>query len=445
MTTSFNTQTPTQKADETIRTILQSQWDGVGALRIDSPPGAGKTYIVELLAAQSLELLKERCMIATQTNAQALDLARRLASGFGRLTIHLFCRDGLPLPDELVALPNLCVIHQTQQLPSGPCVVIANGAKWSWVGDGVEPFDLQIVDEAFQMPDFRFHQIAGLARRVVLIGDPGQIGPVITCEIERWRDDPAGPHVPCPCALLHRYPSVAHIRLPVSRRLPADTVRFIQPAFYPEMAFEALTGACERALLAGPSRGDGLDRAIDGAAKGHTLQLLTLPARVTGEMDEALTASIVALIERLLSRGTRIIDRGVERKLTPEMIGVACAHVVQVSAVRERLGAAFDGLYVETSDRFQGLERPVMIVQHPLSGRADADAFHLDAGRLCVMLSRHRNACFVLSRAGLLEMLTRHAPGGERILDIEEDTEYEGWKAHHALLSSLVAEGRVLV
>jgi len=37
-----------------------------------------------------------------------------------------------------------------------------------------------------------------------------------------------------------------------------------------------------------------------------------------------------------------------------------------------------------------------MFVQHPLSGRADATDFHLDAGRLCVLLSGHRVACWIL-------------------------------------------------
>jgi hypothetical protein len=42
-----------------------------------------------------------------------------------------------------------------------------------------------------------------------------------------------------------------------------------------------------------------------------------------------------------------------------------------------------------------------MLVYHPLSGRVDASAFHLDAGRLCVALSRHRVVCFVFARAGI--------------------------------------------
>jgi hypothetical protein len=69
-----------------------------------------------------------------------------------------------------------------------------------------------------------------LARRVVLVGDPGQIPPVVACAVERWRGNPAGPHVACPKALLTRHPDVPRLALPVSRRLVPDTVRLVQVA-----------------------------------------------------------------------------------------------------------------------------------------------------------------------------------------------------------------------
>ncbi len=85
-----------------------------------------------------------------------------------------------------------------------------------------------------------------------------------------------------------------------------------------------------------------------------------------------------------------------------------------------------------------------MLVHHPLSGRADAGAFHLDAGRLCVMLSRHRIACFVVGRAGMEAMLLRHAPAGDRIPGLAEDPEFEGWRAHLSLLAQLREERRLV-
>jgi AAA domain-containing protein len=436
---------PATIADEAVREILRTQWNGERAIRLDSPPGAGKTRVVEYLAVQALGQLDESCMVVTQTNEQAFDLARRLARGYSKLQFTLFLKKDLVVPRDVLALRNLHLVRKTADLPAGPCVVISNATKWSWVSeDHLTSFDCQIVDEAFQLPDYRFHQIAGLAERVVLVGDPGQIAPVVTCEIERWKCDPAGPQIACPRALLKRHPGVRQIKLPVSRRLVPDTVDFIQPAFYPELAFTALSARGERGLRV-PVRGAmPIDGAIDLAARGASLVALELPAIVTGEVDEELACAVVSLITRLLQRRTELYDGDTEQRITAAMIGVTCAHVSQVNAIRERLPADLSEVLVETSDRFQGLERPVMVIHHPLSGRVDATLFHLDAGRLCVMASRHRIACFVVSRRGVEDLLLRYAPSGERVLGLEEDSEFSGWSAHLFIARRLRERDRVI-
>lgn len=437
--------TTQELADAAVRQVLETQWAGLPAVRLDSPPGAGKTGIVERLAVQSLALLHERCMIATQTNEQAFDLSRRLAYGFPRHSFFLLRRKNLTLPLDLEQAGNLSVVERFDQVPAGPCVVIANASKWSWIQHHQQTFDLQIVDEAFQLPDFRFHQIAGLARRFVLVGDPGQISPVIGCEIERWRCDPAGPHIPCPVSLTNRRDGVLRLSLPVSRRLVQDTVDFVQPAFYPNLNFAALTPNGERTLaVARPISGrKRVDRALDAAEVGASLSFLELPARITGELDEELAAALVEMAERIIERSARIRESGTSRPVTAAMIGVVCAHVSQVNAVRERLPDYLSEVLVETADRFQGLEREITFIHHPLSGRADASEFHLDAGRLCVMLSRHRTACWILGRSGIRAQLLRYSPSGDRLLGIDEDPEYEGWRAHMQLMSSLESRGRI--
>jgi superfamily I DNA and/or RNA helicase len=305
-------------------------------------------------------------------------------------------------------------------------------------------FDLQIVDEAFQLPDYRFHMIAGLAKRIILVGDPGQIHPVITCDVDRWRSDPAGPHVPCPKALLARHPRVPRLSLPVSRRLGPDTVSIVQPAFYPDLSFTALAQSGDRQLITGIKGVTVIDRVIDAVSASADIAMLQLPARITGELDEELSDIIVRLIKRLFERQTLIVDEGQSKLLKPAMVGVVCAHVSQVHVVQERLPSGLSDILVETSDRFQGLERSVILVYHPLSGRSDGSSFHMDAGRVCVMLSRHRNACILVARCGIEEMLFRYAPQGNRALGVAEDEEFTGWYAHHTLLEQLEQRGRVI-
>lgn len=425
------------EADDAVRAVLEAQWRGVPATRGDAPPGSGKTGLVERAAALSLGVLHERCAVATTTNEQCFDLARRLARAYPRLGFVLWVSEKLELPGDLRALANLAIATDVGALPAGPCVVLANAAKWSWLRGSVAPFDLLVVDEAFQLPDYRYQQIAGLARRQLLVGDPGQIAPVIASPIERWRCDPAGPHVPCPEALVARRPDVLRVRLPVSRRLVADTVAVVQPAFYPALPFAAATPDGARALRFDVSGTLPADRALDLAAQGASLVLAELPARVTGEADDDLSRALAAMVARGFARGATVLDEGREAPLRPEDVGVVCAHVTQVNAVRALLPAGCERVLVETAERFQGLERAVMFVHHPLSGRAAFSDFQLDAGRLCVMTSRHRVACVLLARAGLDARLARHAPVGDRVLGRARDDEHAGWTAHRTLLGAL--------
>lgn len=423
-------------ADEALREVLRSQYLRLPALILDSPPGAGKTGVVVRLAAQALAVLEERCMVVTQTNRQSFDVARRLACGFPRLAFTLFCSADLTLPADLKVRGNLRVVHKTEELPSGPCVVLANAKKWAWVSEACEGFDCQLIDEAYQLHDAGFHLIAGLAERVVLVGDPGQIDPVVSCEVERWTDDPAGPHRPCPTALLARYPDLPRMALPISRRLVADTVSVVQPAFYPDLPFAALCDQEDRGLEL--AEGASQDcQLLRRACDGESLLLYELPEKLTGEVDEDLADAMVSLIHRLCSGEVLVRDGASPAPLLPDQIGVVCAHVSQVSAVRERLSEDFAEVLVETSNRFQGLERAVILVHHPLSGRATPRDFHLDAGRLCVMLSRHRVACFVFARAGIEEHLRQDLPQSDRVLGAEEDPAFDGWRAQEAVMRAL--------
>jgi hypothetical protein len=231
------------------------------------------------------------------------------------------------------------------------------------------------------------------------------------------------------------------LALPVSRRLNEDTVSLIQPAFYPDMPFRAMSRDRSVAFrIAGIMP---FDAALDGVAAGASIVMVELPPQITGEADGELAQELVTSIFRLLRRRAWMSDDGRVRDVTPADIGVVCAHVSQVNAVRERLGPDLTEVFVETANRFQGIERPFMFVHHPLSGRADATAFHLDAGRLCVMLSRHRIGCWIFGRQGITEQLTRFAPAGDRALGIDEDLEYRGWRAHLTLLLALSEADRL--
>ena len=92
---------------------------------------------------------------------------------------------------------------------------------------------------------------------------------------------------------------------------------------------------------------------------------------------------------------------------------------------------------VDTANRLQGLEFEVVVAWHPLAGLPDVDAFHLDPGRLCVMLTRPAHACIVVGRASDSQLLNGVAPSTPAFLSYQEESLLDGWEAHRAVLDHL--------
>ncbi|MEY9861000.1 hypothetical protein ABH935_006638 [Catenulispora sp. GAS73] len=67
--------------------------------------------------------------------------------------------------------------------------------------------------------------------------------------------------------------------------------------------------------------------------------------------------------------------------------------------------AGAERIVVDNANRLQGRNFEITVVWHPLSGRRDATEFHLKAGRLSVLTSRHRQSCIVVARDGIRELL----------------------------------------
>ncbi|MHC5908157.1 hypothetical protein ACVNF4_30375, partial [Streptomyces sp. S6] len=87
-------------------------------------------------------------------------------------------------------------------------------------------------------------------------------------------------------------------------------------------------------------------------------------------------------------------------------------------------------------NRLQGMEFDVTVILHPLSGRPDATAFHLETGRLCVLTSRHRHACVVVCREGVGDLLDDY-PSTEPVQLGTLVKFPDGWEANHSVLEHL--------
>src|SRR5690606_2286591 len=63
-----------------------------------------------------------------------------------------------------------------------------------------------------------------------------------------------------------------------------------------------------------------------------------------------------------------------------------------------------DGVTVDTAERLQGRQADLVFAWHPASGMQASSDFQRDAGRLCVMLSRHKYGAVLVYRDGTLDL-----------------------------------------
>jgi hypothetical protein len=81
----------------------------------------------------------------------------------------------------------------------------------------------------------------------------------------------------------------------------------------------------------------------------------------------------------------------------------------------------------------------VVNVWHPLAGLPEADGFNLDPGQLCVLLTRHRQACIVVGRAGDHEILEdQPPPSTPAYLGWDPDPLLDGWEVHRQVCVEMV-------
>ncbi|WP_411069306.1 AAA domain-containing protein [Streptomyces sp. cmx-4-25] len=429
---------PSAEAGRATAAILADTLHGTSrGVVVDSPPGAGKSTLV-VRAALELAAAGRPLMVVAQTNAQVDDLVLRLAEKEPDLAVgRLHSSDSDPYDKALDDLENVRKSAKAGDLAGLP-VVISTAAKWGHVKN-VEPWAHAIVDEAYQMRSDALLAVAGLFERALFVGDPGQLDPFSVVGAEQWAGLTYDPSASAVSTLLAHNPELPQHRLPVSWRLPASAAPLVSDAFYPYTPFRSGTGHGDRKLSFGvPSDGSGPDRVLDEAAESGW-GLLELPARHTPRTDPEAVGAIALMVRRLLDRGGAAVSERAERPvpLTPDRIAVGTAHRDQAAAVRAALAdLGVAGVTVDTANRLQGREYDVTVVLHPLSGRPDATAFHLETGRLCVLASRHRHACVVVCRAGVTDLLDEH-PSTEPVRLGAVVSFPDGWEANHAVLSHL--------
>lgn len=416
---------------------------------VDSPPGAGKSTLV-LRAAAELADAGERVMVLGQTNEQVDDLVARLAAGRPDLLAGRLCAASYVVSDRVMRA-GVRLGTAPGDLQECP-VVFGTAAKWATVNDAAlarpagpdrPPVDgawpWAIIDEAYQMRSDLLLRVGGLFRRALFVGDPGQLDPFSLVDTERWTGLPWDPMSSAVAVMLAHNAGVVPVHtLPVSWRLPASAAPVVSEAFYPFTGFTSAAADADRSLRwsSAPLRPGPLDEALRVAAESGWA-LYELPHRHTLRTDREAVAACAGLAARALERGAVAVSDGDSMPLTQERIAIGTAHRDQALAVRGALaGLGVPGVVADTANRLQGREFDLVIVLHPLSGRRDATAFHLEAGRLCVLTSRHRQACVVVARAGIPALLDAH-PSAEPV-HLGVPVKFpDGWEANQAIMAHL--------
>ena len=400
---------------------------------VDSPPGAGKSTLV-VRAAGVLAEAGDPLMIVAQTNEQVDDLIARLAVASPGLSVGRLSAVDYTASDRVRGHPMCRVGAKVGDL-GAPSVTIATAAKWATVAEGTWPW--AIVDEAYQMRSDALLRVASRFSRALFVGDPGQLDPFSTVELDRWTGLSWDPMLSAVAVLLRHNPHLPVHRLPVSWRLPFSAAPVVASAFYPFTGFRSGTGPADRKLDFSVPPSEPEDAVLDtAAATGWGLH--ELPPRFTIRTDAEAAEACARLAARALSRGGVTTSESGVSALTPDRIAIGAAHRDQAAAIRSFLPPSAAGVTVDTANRLQGREYDLTVVLHPLSGRQDATAFHLESGRLCVLTSRHRHACVVVARAGIAELLDAH-PSTEPVhLNVPAKFP-DGWEANQSMLAHLAA------
>jgi hypothetical protein len=409
---------------------------------VTAPAGAGKSHLVATAVGRARRR-QLRVAVAAPTNDQAFGLVRTIACLHTGQTVTFIPASAISLPEPILHLPGV------QQLPAaetrGEPLVVGTLSKLgdAFARGSLTPFDVLLIDESYQADSAKYFAAAGLAPLHLLVGDGGQISPFAkVADPGRWRGLAEDPLQTAVGVLRRNHPATPVYGMPITRRLDARAVRIAQ-LFYPSLPFApaVLPGVRQLRLRKGPAGGHRVfDQALDLAAREGWAHVELPQAAVLPADPEAVNV-LAGLVQRLFDRDPQVCcERGPRlADLRPEQVAVGVSHNDQKDLLRFALDArGLGGVVVETANKFQGLEFEVVFVWHPLAGLPEADGFHLDPGRLCVLLTRHRQACVVVGRVGDRELLDEQLPPPTAAyLGWDPDPLLDGWEVHREVFMAL--------
>jgi hypothetical protein len=431
--------------EDAIRIDLSARTHQQAAVVAVAPAGAGKSHFVGATAGQ-LRQQDLRIAVAAPTNQQAHNLVEKITQLNPGLPVAFVHAEGRELPPALAAVPGVTQPSAAAAQAQGDPLVVATVDKFAdaFTRTGLGGFDVLVLDEAFQADAARYYSAGHVATSHLLVGDSGQLDPFSTLpDATYWRGGPEDPLQTAVGVLIRNHPDTPVHRMPITRRLDPRAVP-VAHQFYPGHQFEAAVRTGIRELRFSPP-GPGrralavVDRALDEAAVTGWAHVL-LPGVPVLSADPATGELIRDLLLRMFNRQARTVceNNTVLTDLRQADVAVGVSHNDQRDLVRALLDeSGLSSVAVETANRLQGLTFQFVVAWHPLAGEAGTDAFHLDPGRLCVLLTRHRHGCIVVGRDTDIALLERVPPATPGYLGWDPDPVLNGWEAHEGVFRLL--------
>lgn len=349
---------------------LYQVWSGRDVVVVKSPPGAGKSTLICKALAQLHKRSDMKVVLATPTRRGAFELAGRLGDTLGkapngdaRVYMGMQLKPGESIGDNVAKHGQPSTLKRRIEVRT-----IASCAA------NPPECDVLVIDEAYQAVFAQVAHAAEGAAQLFMVGDPGQIGPVVQSDTTAWASMAAGPHMRAP-EVFEQDRNAFVLRLPSTYRIGPVTAEAIAPLYN----FPFDSARPERYL-------------VDGA--GQPLpEIRSAQVNADGEFDMTMLERVAK--EAVAFVGMTVVEitptGPVSRRLDGSDVAVVVARSGQestVNAMLRRLGNHTETITVGTADRLQGGQWHAVVAVDTLMGSDQVDDFRTGPGRLCVMASR---------------------------------------------------------
>lgn len=378
--------------------VLARVWRGERLTIVDSPPGGGKTELVVTVVSHLATRASLNVLVATPTKAQALSLTDRLSAQIPLGDIHTEIK-GTDSP-------------YVKRLGHSPAVTITTLAKCKFIDR--TPFDVIVVDEAYQATHADVTAASAGINQVLLVGDPGQIGPVVTMDTSIWAGQKDAPHLQAP-TVAGRSAETARFSIDRTWRLGPVSAKVVSPIY----DFEFSSVGIPRSVVTkdGQSLPEVHSIAVPRASAVDDLRALTVVADRVAELT-----------------GSEISGPDGTRTTVDSDIAVVVARNSQVAILTGMLRQRGLEPTIGTADRLQGGEWPLVVALDPMLGTQGESEHNVSLGRLCVMVSRHNTHLTWVHDDGWVESMA-----GKR----SQDT-VRGRKVRRMLTKSAIPESAAI-